>query len=182
MTVKDLACLSDEIRGYELVEGRLVKAMPTGGGHGTIGMKLGGRLELFVEEHHLGSVLSAETGFDLSQLGYPNTVLAPDLAFVRTERLPDRTSAEWDEYWQLAPDLVVEIASPTQYRPEMAAKARRWLVAGVRLIWVVWPRYRQVDVWRIGADDPVAVLSVGETLEGLDVVPGFACPVSRLFA
>ncbi len=81
----------------------------------------------------------------------------------------------------LAPDLVAEIASPNQYRPEMADKAQRYLAAGVRLVWVVWPKYSQVDVWRPGSDQPVATLNVDDQLDGLDVLPGFTYPLARLF-
>ena len=80
----------------------------------------------------------------------------------------------------MAPDLVVEVASPDQSRPELADKVRRYLSAGVRLVWVVWPRYRRVDVWRIGAPAP-STLAAGDDLDGGDVVPGFAYPVARLF-
>ncbi len=82
----------------------------------------------------------------------------------------------------MAPDLAVEIPSPDQYRPEMAEKARLYLAVGVRLVWVIWPRWRQVGVWRPGAAAPVATLDTTGTLDGLDVLPGFTYPVARLFA
>jgi hypothetical protein len=63
----------------------------------------------------------------------------------------------------------------------MAEKARMWLAAGVRLLWLVWPRSKQVEVWRPGSDVPVATLGGADALDGLDVVPGFFYPVSRLF-
>ncbi len=181
MTPRDLAVLPDDAPGYELVDGRLVRSMPTGGRHGRIGMKAGIVLGTFVEAHALGCVLAAETGFDLSTSGQPNTVLAPGAAFVRADHLPARDSAEDQEFWRLAPDLVIEVASPSQYQPEMAAKALRWLAAGVRLLWVIWPAARQVAVWRRGATEPMATLGMDDMLDGLDVVPGFRFPVARLF-
>jgi hypothetical protein len=63
----------------------------------------------------------------------------------------------------------------------MAEKARMWLAAGVRLLWLIWPRDKQVEVWRPGSDEPVATLALTEALDGLDVIPGFTYPVSRLF-
>ena len=179
LTAKDLALLPDDVPGRELVDGRLVQSMPTGGGHGWLALRLAHVILLFVDVQGLGAVLPPETGFDLSGSGQPNTVLAPDVAFVRADRMPSRASATWDAYWPLAPDLAVEIASPTQYRPELAAKAHRWLAAGVRLLWVVWPSTRQIDVWRPGA--PVATLGLADTLDGLDVLPGFTYPIARLF-
>lgn len=63
----------------------------------------------------------------------------------------------------------------------MAAKAKRYLEAGVRLVWIVWPRYRQVDVWRPGADHPIATVNSGDSLDALDVLPGFTYSLSDLF-
>jgi Uma2 family endonuclease len=181
LTAADLARLPDEARGYELVEGRLVRMSPTGGRHSDVAMDLGAALRVFAKSRRLGKVLGAETGFTLSRPGEPDTVLAPDVAFVRADRVPPADSPEYDRYWRLPPDLVVEVASPDQYRPEMAAKARFWLAAGVRLVWVVWPRARQVDVWRPGAAQPTATLGAAATLDGLDVIPGFRYPVAELF-
>ena len=110
------------------------------------------------------------------------TALIPDVAFVRAGRLPPLASAEANAIPHLAPDLVAEIASPSQFRPEMAAKAQRYLAAGVRLVWVVWPKYQQVDLWRPGSATPlVATLAAGDALDGLDVLAGFTHPVADLF-
>nr|MDQ2831864.1 Uma2 family endonuclease [Chloroflexota bacterium] len=75
----------------------------------------------------------------------------------------------------------VEIASPTQYRPAMKAKAARYLAGGTALVWVVWPKRQQVDVWRRGDNKPLT-LGIGDTLDGETVVPGFSYPVAALFA
>jgi Uma2 family endonuclease len=84
-------------------------------------------------------------------------------------------------YPRVVPDLVVETASPSQSRDGLAAKARAWLQAGVRLVWVVWPKQRVVDVWLPGDEQPHATLGVDGTLDGGDVVPGFSYPVAALF-
>jgi Uma2 family endonuclease len=181
MTAADLLRMPDEARRYELVDGRLVQTMPAGGEHGDAGSTFNALVWIFVREHRLGRVLGAETGFDLSACGQPDTVLAPDVAYVRAERVPPRDSPTWPEFWPLAPDLVVDVASPTQCGPELAAKARRWLAAGVRLVWVVWPARQEVDLWRPGADEPVATLGNADMLDGLDVLPGFRRPVAEPF-
>ena len=80
------------------------------------------------------------------------------------------------------PIWLLEVALPNQYRPEMAAKARLYLTAGVRLVWVVWPKTQQVDVWRPGADQPSTTLAIPADLDGLDVLAGFTYPLARLFA
>jgi Uma2 family endonuclease len=116
-------------------------------------------------------------------LGYDqHTELGPDVAFVRAENVPPRTSPIYAKAWPVAPDLAVEVASPNQHRPEMGEKAKRYLAAGVRMVWVVWPRRRQVDVWRAGDVQPRATLGMTDYLDGMDVVPGFTCPVADLFA
>lgn len=194
MTAAELLALPENGWQYELVEGRLVRMPPLGGGHGRASGRLYTALDTYVEQHALGMVTVGEHGFILSLPEQAETVLAADVAFVRTEHVPARTSAEFDAYWPVAPDLVVEVASPSQFRPEMAVKARMWLRAGVRLVWVVWPAQRQVDVWRSqsreslragrqpSTDNVAATLGEGDTLDGLDVVPGFALPVARVFA
>jgi Uma2 family endonuclease len=182
MTAADLLRLPDSARGYELVDGRLVRMSPTGSGHGARAAKPITALGNFVDEHHLGRVISSGAGFLISQPGEPDTVLAPDAAFVRADRVPREISPDWEGYWRLAPDLVVEIASPSQSRAELAAKARKWLSAGTRLLWVVWPLSRQVDVWRADADAPVTPLGLEDDLDGLDVLPGFTYAVGSLFA
>jgi len=72
------------------------------------------------------------------------------------------------------------VASPTQWRPEMAEKVRRYLAGGTSLVWVIWPRWKQVDIWHPGEAQP-ATLGIGDTLDGEHVVPGFTYPVDRLF-
>ncbi len=106
--------------------------------------------------------------------------MAPDVGFVRTERAPAPTSPEYFRAWQLAPDLAVEVASENQYGPGMDKKAQTYLSFGTRLVWVIWPRYKRVDVWRPGDKTPTP-LGVEDELRGEDVVPGFTCPVTRLF-
>lgn len=185
MTAADLASLPESGRGYELVEGRLVRMPPTGGWHGRISMDLGTALNNFVKAHNVGIVLGAETGFLVSSPGAPETVLAPDVAFVARERLPNPDDPALSGYWRITPDLVAEVASPTQFGPEMAEKARQWLNAGAQLAWVVWPAARRIDVWRQGADtNPVATLGPGDTLDGqpLSELTGFSLALDDLFS
>jgi Uma2 family endonuclease len=181
LTAGDLARLPDDGRGYELVEGKLVRMSPTGGRHSYALVELVIALGAFVKSHRLGFVGTGEQGFMLSKPDEPDTVLAPDVAFVRAERIPHEASVEYDSFWRLAPDLVVEVAFPTQYRPELAAKARLWLAAGTRLVWVIWPNNRQVDVWRPGSEPEVITLHSTDMLDGEQVLPGFRYPVAALF-
>jgi Uma2 family endonuclease len=147
-------------------------------------MRLGIRLGTFVEAHKLGVVTGADGTYDLSPPGTPptkGTGLVPDVAFIRAERLPPHVSFDEDKAVPFAPDLAVAVASPSQYTSGMAQKAQRYLAAGTRLVWIVWPKRRQIDVWRSADTKPSQTLDGGDTLDG-DVLPGFTCPVAELFA
>ena len=183
MTVDELLALPDDGWMYELVEGRLVRMPASGFEASRIAVRLIIALGTFVQAHGLGAITGSDGTYDLTQPGdAADTGLVPDVAFVRAERIPPRTSPEYAKAPRLAPDLAVEVVSPHQYRPEMAAKTQRYLAAGVRLVWVIWPQRQQVDVWRPGSNGPVATLVVSDTLDGQDVLPGFTYPVAELFA
>jgi len=184
MTEDELMELPDDDRWmYELVAGMLVRTRRSGGETSRLGVCIAAAFFNFTEPRDLGAVLGADAGFDLTQPGEQGeTALGPDVSFTQKARIPARDSPEYKRAWHLAPDLVVEVASPNQYRPEMASKSRRYLAAGSRLIWVVWPKSQQVDVWRAGASDPIQTLTIAESLDGLDVLPGFTYPLARLFA
>ena len=178
-TAGDLLMLPDDGWHYELVEGRLVRMAPTTWGHGHATNRLQRALDRYVEEHGLGEIVPAETGFNLTLPGEPaDTVLAADIAFVRAGRTP---LPDDDSFPLLAPDLVVETASKGQYRPGMNAKACVWLARGVRLVWIVWPRRRTIDVWLAGDELPRAMLRVDDILDGGAVVPDFTYPVAEVF-
>ena len=182
MTVDDLLTLPDDGWMYELVEGRLVRMPGSGGQASLIGLRLASALLAFADAHDVGRVTGADGTYDLTRPGdSAETALVPDVAFVQSSRVPAPDSPAYIGAWRLAPDLATEVASPSQYRPEMAAKAKRYLDAGVRLVWIVWPKSQQVDVWRPGAAQPVATLTSGDLLDGLDVLPGFMYPVASLF-
>jgi len=166
---------------YELAEGKLIRMPLAGYNHDVVASRLAARLLPFVEEHNLGECTLSQAGYLLSQPGDPDTVRGPDLAFVSAARIPPPGTPESAAFPRLAPDLVVEVVSPSQYRPEMIERAEMWLSAGVRLVWIIWPQFKQVEVWRPGSHTPVATLGVTDTLDGLDVVPGFTCSVARLF-
>lgn len=187
MTADELLHMPDDGWHYEVVDGVLVKMPPLGFEHGRIVNEIAWALTTHVKSMRLGVVTGAETGFLLSRQGQPDTVLAADISFVRAEQVPPIGTPGTDtpgteKYLRLAPDLVAEVASPDQYKPEMAAKAEVYLDAGVRLVWVIWPGTKTVDVWREGSDMPIATVSVDDHLDGLDVVPGCRFPLAELFA
>ncbi len=180
MTVDDLHAIADDGWRYELVQGVLVRMPMSGYEASNIGLRLGSRLSVYVEDNGLGGVTGEQGGYRLDPAHPRDTELGPDYAFVRADRLPPRTSPEYSKALQLAPDLAVEVASENQYAPGMAVKARTYLSFGTRLVWVIWPRYKRVDVWRPGDETPKP-LGVGDELKGEDVVPGFTYPIASLF-
>jgi len=185
MTADDLLALSDDAWQYELVDGRLVRMAPTGLEHLDITERLYDALHAFVVARGLGRVSLPNTGFRLSAPGAPEVVVSPDVAYISAERiqqLPPRGAPARKRYLALAPDIAAEMVSPDQYHPEMAKKAQLYLKKGVHLVWNIWPDQQQVDVWRPGSDVPINTLGAGETMDGLDVLPGFSLPVADLFA
>ncbi len=184
MTVDELLELPDDAEWqYEVVDGRLVRMPGSGFDAARIALRLASALLIYVEDHGLGAVTGADGTYNITAPGATlETGLIPDVAFVAAARMPTPNSPDYQKAPRLAPDLVAEVVSPSQYHPGMNAKALRYLAAGVRLVWLVWPRHQQVEVWRPGSTAPVATLGLGETLDGLDVVPGFTYPLARLFA
>jgi Uma2 family endonuclease len=181
MTTDELHALPDDGWTYELVNGILVRMPLSSGGASNVGARLLIRLGVYVEDNGLGIVTGEQGGYRLDPAHPRETEVAPDLAFVRAEKVPPVTSPDYyGQAWQLAPDLAVEVASENQYAPGMAAKAQLYLRFGTRLVWIVWPRYKRVDVWRSGDEAPEP-LGVDDTLDGEDVVPGFTFPIARLF-
>ena len=173
MTADELLRTSPPNKRSELVRGVLVVREPAGGRHGHVTARLTKRLMDVVDAGGLGHVFAAETGFLIST--DPDTVRAPDVAFVGRARLPD---PDVPGYPALAPDLVVEVASPGDRPGEALTKVGEWLTAGTRLVWVVDPARRQARVYR--SDGSEAVLGEGEPLEGEDVVAGFTCRLGEI--
>ncbi len=175
LTAEDLAALPTEGLRLELVRGELVAMPPTQGNHGTSAMRLGALVGHYILTHDLGEVYAAETGFLIER--NPDTVRAPDFAFIAKERVTPETDAP--TWVPVAPDLVMEVVSSGDRESEVATKVRMWLDAGVRLVWVVYPQRREVEIHRLG--HPAEALAVSDTISGEDVVPGFTCPVAVVF-
>lgn len=168
--------------GYELVKGELRRKRdphsmsPTGFKHGAIVARLTGALVQHIETHNLGEVTGAETGFKLAS--NPDTVRAPDIGFVRLERIPAGELTE--KFWPGAPDLAVEVISPSDTLYEVDEKVEDYPAVGVRLIWIVNPKKRTVIVHRPNTEPQT--LFENDMLDGLDVVPGFQYHIANLFS
>jgi Uma2 family endonuclease len=176
MTADELLKLPDDGSRYELVKGELQRMSPTGDEHGSITMELASALHQHVKRNNLGRVYAAETGFKLES--NPDTVRAPDIAFVSQERI--QVTGSLQGYRGGAPDLAVEVTSPGNTKREMAEKVREYFVAGARLVWIVNPKPKTVTVYRSLTD--IEVLTEQDTLEGGEVVQGFQISVAEIFA
>ncbi len=173
ITADELLRMSIPNKHVELVRGALVVREPAGGRHGWVTVRLTAPLAAFVQANDLGHVYAAETGFKLAT--QPDTVLAPDIAFISRERFPDPVPLG---YPPLAPDLVVEVVSPSDRPGEVVTKVADWLNAGTRLVWVLDPEERRAVAYR-PAGIPTR-LTVDDVLNGEDVVPGFSVPLADI--
>jgi Uma2 family endonuclease len=160
---------------YELVAGELRVMSPAGWVHGEIVANIADLVGAFIRQQKLGRRFGAETGFLLRR--DPDTVRAPDFAFIANSRLP--TPDPTEAFWPGAPDLAVEVLSPGDTSGEVAEKIEEWLAAGCAAVWIVDPKLRTVTIYRSLTD--VEIRATGETLVGDPVVPEFTCPVDELF-
>jgi Uma2 family endonuclease len=174
-TEKDVLRLLDrENRLYELVDGYLVEKV-MGFMESAVAMALGRWLTPFVEQHDLGIVAGADGTLRLM----PKLVRIPDVSFISWAQLPNHEYPS-DPIPSLYPDLAVEVLSEGNTDEEMERKLKEYFLAGTRLVWLVDPATRTVRVYS-SPDDPVT-LTERDTLDGGDVLPGFALPLKDLFA
>lgn len=175
MTADELLLLPDDGMRHELIRGELRTMPPAGAGHGDHTSVFDGSLGPFVRTGKLGRVLAGEPGFVLTT--DPDTVRAPDVAFIRRSRLPEGRLPRG--YFHGAPDLAVEVISPNDVYAEVEKKANEWLEHGTLVVFVVNPRRKVVAVHRPG--QPAVILGMEDTLNAEDVVPGWSLAVRDLF-
>lgn len=172
---EDLLRMPDGDR-YELIDG-VPREKPMGAEADEIALGLGGLLRAFVKANALGRVYGSQTGYQCFP-GRAKRVRMPDTSFIAAGRLPgDKTPKG---YITIAPDLAVEVLSPGELAEELWEKLADYRSAGIRLVWVVSPTTRTVQIRR--ADGTLAELDEAGTLSGEDVLPGFTCAVAGLFA
>ena len=178
VTVDLLLSLPDDGFVYEVVEGVPVRVAGSGKRASRLAARLTARLVDYVESRQLGVVTAADGVY---RFAGAETGLIPDVGFYTVER--DALIHDEDGPIPFEPDLAVEVASPSQGAREMAAKARIYLKAGTRLVWIIWPQSAHLDVWHCDVlTGPVSGLTISDTLDGEGVVPGFSYPLADLFA
>ena len=180
-TVDDVWRLSqlpeNEDKHFYLIDGELFWDMPPGFLHGHIAGLIFHHLLVFASQHDLGKA-TVESGY------YPaddrTTLLAPDVAFVRNEKVPLANPTHWVA---AMPDIAVEIASPSNTVAELRRKAAAYLANGTELVWLVLPDQAGVEVWRAGPEGESTTEFVARdgSLTGEPVLPGFELNLQRLF-
>jgi Uma2 family endonuclease len=172
MTAEELLAIPDDGCRYELVRGELIKMSPSGHVHGRIAARMMRSLSNYVSAKALGETYVAEAGYILSR--NPDTVRAPDVSFVTKER--DRDD---EGYFLGAPDLAVEVISPSDTYSEVNAKVGEYLAAGTRIVILIDPRKVSAAVHRPGA--ATVHVAIDDAIDGADVVPGWSLPLRELF-
>ncbi len=168
MTLEEF--LDSNLEGYEYVKGEVITLPAASLEHGIICSKIFLHLGRYVQEHHLGIVVTPDTGFQVGE-----RVLKPDVAFLSNECIPENLSRACP----VPPNLAVEVISQTDYSRRIIEKAFAYLGTGTQMVWVFEPVGKTVTVYRSETD--IELLTRNETLSGKDVVEGFSCPVAQLF-
>jgi Uma2 family endonuclease len=174
-TAEELLRLPDGDRRLELVEGELREMPPAGAEHGTVAFHIAALLERHIAANDAGRGFAAETGFILAR--NPDTVRAPDAAFVSRERA--ERAGRVTGYWPGAPDLAVEVVSPGDAYSGLHDKALAWLAAGTQVVLVADPATRRVTLYRSPAN--VTVLEGDQAVDCSPALPGFAPPARAFF-
>lgn len=174
VTVEELWELRHEPYRLALIDGELHRMPGAGGTHGLITTNCAGTLNYFVKPRGLGGIFT-DTGFRLFDAR--DTTLFPDVAFVRTERMPPED--QLDRFLRLVPDLAIEIVSPTDYPKLLGEKLALYAEAVTPEVWVIRPRLRTIAVIQFGRT--AVTLNPDDTLRSADLLPGFAVRVADLF-
>lgn len=175
ITIEELLHMPD-VEPCELIEGELVRRVPTQQPHGYVAAEFHLLIGGFAKQHRLGITGIAEVGYILSR--NPDTVRVPDVSFVSRQRIPPGGPTEG--YWPFAPDLAVEVLSPSDEEKAVSRKVRQYLDAGTRLVWVADYGTRTVVVHAPGREP--RTLGPDDMLDGEDVLPGFSVRVGDILA
>lgn len=175
MTAEDLFRMPDDGWRYELVRGELIRMSPSGSRSSIVSIRIGTRFVTFVEQHGLGICGDADWGFRLAS--DPDIVRAPDVGFVSAARIPSEGIPP--DFWPGAPDLAIEVLSPSDRFTDLLVKVQEYLSAGTRLVWVVDPEARRAFIFRPG-QAPDSVGADGE-FSGEDVVPSFVLRLAEVW-
>ncbi len=176
-TIDDLLQMESNGKSYELVYGVLVEVPSMSFRESRLAMRLSSPLDQFITKQDLGIVLDSDAKYRLAR--DPDLVRQPDVSFVSWRHLPGRNIPTNDAV-DFAPDLAIEIISPTNRATEIEQKIEDYFVYGVRLVWVIYPDQKHVYVY--DAPNRCRILQPGDTLDGGDLLPGFHMSLAELFS
>ena len=168
MTLEEF--IYSNLEGYEYVKGEVIALPAASLEHGIICSKVFLHLGMYVQEHHIGIVVTPDAGFQVGE-----RVLKPDVAFLSINRNPENLSRACS----IPPDLAIEVISQSDISRQIIEKAFAYLEAGTQIVWVFEPIGKTVTVYR--SDTDIELLTRNDTLSGEDVVEGFSCPVAQFF-
>jgi Uma2 family endonuclease len=157
----------------ELIAGEIIKMSPTNVEHGYLENEIGTQLRNFIASHDLGWVFVGEVGIFTRR--DPDTVRGADVAFISKERIPKRPRRG---FLDIAPELIVEIVSPTDRWTNLQDKIEEYFAIGVQWVWVVEPKRQVIRVY----NSPTRAEVIGDLLQGEGVLEGFELSVTMLFA
>jgi Uma2 family endonuclease len=173
LTASDLEQMPDDDSvQIELDEGELIIMPPAGMDHGDCEIEIGYLLQDHVKKHKLGKVYSGDTGFRLAD----NTVRSPDVSFVRKDRV---VTIHRKGFGKGAPDLAVEIFSPSDSVRQLMRKVKQYFAAGCHTVWIVYPERREVQILDAAGAD--RLLCIGDVIEAPELLPGFSAAVEAFF-
>ena len=175
LTAEDLLRLHSKGVKGELIRGVLHENVSVGRIHARLAIRIGGELDRYARRHRLGQVGGSDGGVFIER--NPDTVREPDVYFVSAGRLPLEDQS--DGYLEVIPELVAEIASPSDTEQDIREKITMWLNLGVSMALEVRPASRSIMVHRPGV--PAVTLTGDDALDGGDVLPGFTLPLSEIF-
>lgn len=179
-TASEFLALADEFdpdKRYELVNGEIVEMLPTNRINSLIAGLILTALNVFIIENNIEAyVFGADGAFALDL----DNVRIPDASLLYKARMPDIT----DMKTTIAPDIAVEVISPSETPRKINEKTALYLNNGARLVWNIFPQEKVVEVWTLGTGGKLEMqpLSMGDTVSGGEVLPGFVLPVAEIFA
>jgi len=175
MTAREIGELEDDGFRYELIAGELIRMPPAKPLHSRIAFVFAKRPANFVDPLELGMVLESSAGYRFEE--DPDTVLAPDVSFIRRERLS--ATMDWNDYFRITPHIAFEVRSPSECRAQIERKVRNYLDSGVLLVIFADSDKRQLTL--CATNQPPRVLTGDDVLSFEDIVPGFSIAVADLF-
>ncbi|MGL4612101.1 MAG: Uma2 family endonuclease [Trueperaceae bacterium] len=174
LTAEEFEKLPETEMHRELVRGKVVETMPPGAEHGGLAFRIAMLLSNWLKQNNLKGYLGVESGYDLFR--NPDVVRAPDVSYIRAERMQETAIPKG--FWNLAPDLAVEVVSPSETAQGVRDKVSDFLAAGTLFVWVIYPQTREVVVH---TTDGLARTFTEKDWLKFDLLPGFKCSVAEIF-